>query len=247
MASDGLRWSQAASGGLRWSAAPLDERFRQLCSEHGFPAHLILPHGSCRLNLASPEEEQRAKSVGKLVKGLVRCVELGLTLFLIHPGSTCGRVSREQGVANTAAGINQALGQTRGSRVKVVLENMSCQGHTLGGDLGEIRQIIDQVEDQSRVGVCLDTCHAMAAGYDLSTQAGFDRLCKEFGEKVGWRWLVGAHINDSQEPAGCHRDRHAKIGRGTIGEAGIRRVLRCPHFQDIPLILETPPSSIVTS
>ena len=114
-----------------WAAPPLApetaERFRQLCSEHGFPAHLILPHGSYLLNLASPEEEQRAKSVGKLVEELVRCEELGLTLFNIHPGSTCGRVSREQGVANIAAGINQALGQTRGSRVKVVLENMSCQ------------------------------------------------------------------------------------------------------------------------
>ena len=114
-----------------WAAPPLApetaERFRRLCSEHGFPTHLILPHGSYLLNLASPEEEQRAKSVGKLVEELARCEELGLTLFNIHPGSTCGRVSREQGVANIAAGINQALRQTSGSRVKVVLENMSCQ------------------------------------------------------------------------------------------------------------------------
>ena len=117
---------------------------------------------------------------------------------------------------------------------------MSCQGHTLGGDLGELRQIIDLVTDQSRIGVCLDTCHAMAAGYDLSTKEGFERLCSEFEEKVGWKWLVGAHLNDSLGPAGCHRDKHANIGKGCIGEEGFRRIMNSPHFKDIPLILETP-------
>ena len=96
------------------------------------------------------------------------------------------------------------------------------------------------MEDKKRVGVCLDTYHAMAAGYDLSCQEGFDRLIRDFGEEVGWKWLVGCHINDSLGPAGCHRDRHHNIGQGTIGLDGFRRIVNCPHFTDIPLILETP-------
>merc|ERR1719228_1824220 len=131
-----------------------------------------------------------------LVEELVRCQELGLALFNIHPGSSCGEISRARCVQYIAEGINRAHKETAGSAVKVVLENMSCQGHTIGGQLEELRQILEQVEDKARVGVCLDTCHAMAAGYDLSTQQGFDLLCRDFREKVGWEWLVGAHLND---------------------------------------------------
>ena len=104
-----------------------------------------------------------------------------------------------------AEGVNRVHKETRGSTVKVVLENMCCQGDTLGGDLGELRLIIEQVEDKERIGVCLDPCHAMAAGYDLSVLEGFERLCSEFETKVGWQWLVGVHVNDSLGPAGSHR------------------------------------------
>ena len=227
-----------------WSAPPLkpevSAQFRELRSGHALSPHLILPHGSYLLNLGSPDQDQRERSVAVLVEELQRCEELGLLLYNIHPGSSCGKISRQQCVANIAAGINTAHGRTPGSRVKVVLENMSCQGHTIGGDLRELRQIIDLVEDRGRVGVCLDTCHAMAAGYDLSTEAGFQRLLAEFEAAVGWEWLVGCHLNDSKGPAGCHRDRHENIGRGTIGLEGFRRIVNCPHFTDIPLILETP-------
>jgi len=227
-----------------WTAPPLAPEaatmFRTLCEEHGIPPHLILPHGSYLLNLGSPDKGQRDKSVELLVEELGRCKELGITMFNIHPGSSCGKISREDCIRNIADGVNMAHKRTVGSDVKLVLENMSCQGHTIGGDLREIRQIIDLVEDKTRVGVCLDTCHAMAAGYDLSTQAGFDRLVEEFGREVGWQWLVGMHINDSMGPAGCHRDRHADIGQGTIGLEGFRRIVNCEHFTDIPLILETP-------
>ena len=227
-----------------WAAPPLKPevaaQFRELRSSHALSPHLILPHGSYLLNLGSPDQDQRERSVAVLVEELQRCEELGLLLYNIHPGSSCGKISRQQCVANIAAGINTAHGRTPGSRVKVVLENMSCQGHTIGGDLRELRQIIDLVEDRGRVGVCLDTCHAMAAGYDLSTEAGFQRLLAEFEAGVGWEWLVGCHLNDSKGPAGCHRDRHENIGQGTIGLEGFRRIVNCPHFTDIPLILETP-------
>ena len=227
-----------------WAAPPLKPevaaQFRELRSRHALSPHLILPHGSYLLNLGSPDQDQRERSVAVLVEELQRCEELGLLLYNIHPGSSCGKISRQECVANIAAGINTAHGRTPGSRVKVVLENMACQGHTIGGDLRELRQIIDLVEDRGRVGVCLDTCHAMAAGYDLSTEAGFQRLLAEFEAGVGWEWLVGCHLNDSKGPAGCHRDRHENIGRGTIGLEGFRRIVNCPHFTDIPLILETP-------
>lgn len=227
-----------------WAAPPLNpevaQKFRTLCEEHRIQPHLILPHGSYLVNLGSPDEGQRDKSVDLLTEELDRCRELGIIMFNIHPGSSCGKISRDECVRNIADGVNAAISRTPGSRVKVVLENMSCQGHTIGGDLRELKQIIDKVEDKTRVGVCLDTCHAMAAGYDLSTEVGFARLLAEYEREVGWEWLVGMHLNDSMGPAGCHRDRHANIGEGSIGLEGFRRIMNCKHFTDIPLILETP-------
>lgn len=227
-----------------WSAPPLApaaaEMFRSLCEANSIQPHMILPHGSYLVNLGSPDKGQRDKSVEMLVEELGRCRELGIIMFNIHPGSSCGKISREECVKNIADGVNRAHRRTVASGVKVVLENMSCQGHTIGGNLREIKQIIDLITDQTRVGVCLDTCHAMAAGYDLSTQVGFDRLLEEFGREVGWQWLLGMHLNDSMGPAGCHRDRHANIGEGTIGKEGFKRIVNCQHFTDIPIILETP-------
>ena len=163
-----------------WAAPPLKpevvEQWRSLVTSHSLSPHLILPHGSYLLNLGSPEAAQRDKSVEVLVDELQRCEDLGILLFNIHPGSSCGKISREECIRNIANGINIAHSRTSGGRVKVVLENMSCQGHTIGGDLRELRQIIDLVEDKSRVGVCLDTCHAMAAGYDLSSKVRIMQL-----------------------------------------------------------------------
>jgi len=227
-----------------WKAQPLKpeaiSQFIALTEEHKIETHLILPHGSYLLNLGSPDSNQREKSLDVLVDELERCQQLGITLFNIHPGSSCGKISRDECIRNIAVGVNAAHNRTKESKVKIVLENMSCQGHTIGGDLRELKQIIDLVEDKTRVGVCLDTCHAMAAGYDLNSKEGFDRLLTEFEEQVGWEWLVGCHLNDSKGPAGCHRDRHENIGKGTIGVEGFRRIINCPHFTDIPLILETP-------
>jgi len=230
-----------------WKAPPLRpgvaDQFQALCAQHSFPPHLILPHGSYLLNLASPNSELREKSISMLTEEMVRCQQLGLTLFNIHPGSTCGKISRQEGIRLVAEGINRVHKETSGSVVKLVLENMCCQGDTLGGDFKELKLIIDQVEDKTRIGVCLDTCHAMAAGYDLSVAEGFEKFCSDFETLVGWQWLVGVHVNDSLGPAGSHRDRHANIGHGMIGEEGFRRILNCSHFADLPMILETPPQN----
>lgn len=117
---------------------------------------------------------------------------------------------------------------------------MSCQGFTIGGDFHELRTIIEHVNDKSRVGVCLDTCHAHAAGYDLGTEAGFLNMLEDFGKIVGWQFLRGMHVNDSKGAVGDHLDRHENIGRGFIGKEGFRRIMNCKHFEDIPFILETP-------
>jgi len=227
-----------------WTAPPLKpeaiEQFKKLREEEKLLPNMILPHGSYLLNLGSPDPVQRAKSLELLVDDLERCQELGILLYNFHPGSSCGKISRSECIGNIADGINMAHQRTAGSEVRVVLENMSCQGHTIGGDLRELGQIIELVEDKKRLGVCLDTCHAMAAGYDLSSEEGFDRLIREFAQLVGWQWLMACHINDSLGPAGCHRDRHQNIGQGTIGLEGFRRIVNCQHFTDIPLILETP-------
>jgi len=228
-----------------WNSKPLDlgvaQKFKDLCLEHGYSPNHILPHGSYLVNLASPKPELRLKSENLLREELERCSELGLTMFNIHPGSSCGEINKETAIEYIAEGINRVLADTKG--VKVVLENMSGQGHTIGGDFRELKEIIDRVEDKSRVGVCLDTCHAMAAGYDLSRQEGFDAFINCFSEQVGFEWLVGVHLNDSKGPAGCNQDRHENIGKGTIGVEGFRRIINCKHFKDLPLILETPSQS----
>ena len=225
-----------------WNAKPLDEKvaenFRRLCCENQIPPHLIIPHGSYLVNLGSPNEDTRSKSQSTLIDELKRCSMLGLNLFNIHPGSSCGQISREQCIEYIAEGINKALEATTG--VKIVLENMSRQGHTIGGDLREIRQIMDLVKDKTRIGVCIDTCHAMAAGYDLGKEAGFQQLLQDFEETIGWEWLVALHMNDSKGEAGCRLDRHESIGKGKIGIEGFKRIMNCKHFTDVPMILETP-------
>lgn len=227
----------------QWKSKPLEEdaafKFKQACEKYGFLPHYILPHGSYLMNLGSPDEETLQKSRDMLVDELERCQKLGLTLFNFHPGSTCGKISVEKCIENIAESIN--LAHSRTSDVITVVENMSCQGNTVGGKFEELRAIIDKVKDKSRVGVCLDTCHAFAAGFDLSTQEGFDKFVHDFEVIVGFQYLKALHINDSKGAVGCHLDRHENIGKGFIGKEGFRRIMNFPKFQNIPMILETPP------
>ncbi|UYV66118.1 apn-1 [Cordylochernes scorpioides] len=225
-----------------WSAKPLEpktaERFKTACAAHGYPPHLIIPHGSYLLNCGSPNPEVLAKSRAKLTDELQRCEMLGLQLYNFHPGSTCGEIPVEQCVAKISESINLALEQTRS--VTAVVENMSCQGHTIGGKFSQLRAIIDGVKDKSRVGVCIDTCHAFAAGYNLATKEGFHSMMEEFESVVGLQYLKALHINDSKGKLGCHLDRHENIGRGHIGKQGFTHLMQDPRFNNLPLILETP-------
>ncbi|KAE8611590.1 hypothetical protein XENTR_v10012515 [Xenopus tropicalis] len=228
-----------------WKSKALDdkaaERFQRTCKELGFKSRYILPHSPYLMNLGSPKPDVLQKSQAMLVDELHKCHQLGLTMYNIHPGSCVGAMSVSKCLELIADGINLAHAQVPG--VIVVLENMSCQGSTVGGRFEELRGIIDLVVDKSRIGVCLDTCHAFAAGHDLSKKAGLEHMLDEFNKVVGLSFLKAIHLNDSQGELGCKLDRHENIGHGHIGLEGFRHVMNEPRFNGIPMILETPLSS----
>ncbi|XP_012718498.2 probable endonuclease 4 [Fundulus heteroclitus] len=225
-----------------WKRPALDqhaaEKFQEQCCLHGFdPAH-ILPHGSYLMNCGSPKDDVFEKSQALLVDELSRCSLLGLNLYNFHPGSSLGTISTEQCVDKIAGAINHAHQQT--PAVVTVLENMSGQGSTVGGKFSELRSIVDRVRDQTRVGVCLDTCHAFAAGYDLAAEGGVTAMLDQFDREVGLRYLKAVHLNDSKGKLGCNLDRHEDIGKGNIGISAFRDIVNEPRLDNIPLILETP-------
>uniref|UniRef100_L7MAL2 Putative major apurinic/apyrimidinic endonuclease/3'-repair diesterase apn1 n=1 Tax=Rhipicephalus pulchellus TaxID=72859 RepID=L7MAL2_RHIPC len=226
----------------QWAAKPLTQeaanRFRDACREHNFAPHQILPHGSYLLNCGSPDPVVLEKSRAALVDELKRCEMLGLVYYNFHPGSTCGVIGRDACMDLIAESINQAHKET--TYVISVIENMCKQGNTIGGDFHELRGIIDRVKDKSRIGVCLDTCHAFAAGYDLATQEGFEKMMNDFESIVGLSYLKALHLNDSKGLVGSHLDRHENIGRGKIGLDGFRRIMNDPRLDHLPMILETP-------
>lgn len=225
-----------------WRAAPLSPEkvalFKQYCEEYGFQTHCILPHDSYLINLGSPEKEGLEKSRAAFLVEMQRCEQLGLKLLNFHPGSSLKKVSEEVCLRTIAESINIALDQTQG--VCAVIENTAGQGSNLGYTFEQIAFIIAQVEDQSRVGVCIDTCHAFAAGYDLKSEAGFRETFEHFEEVIGFRFLKGMHLNDSKKELGSHIDRHEEIGKGELGIEPFRRIMHDARFDDIPLILETP-------
>ncbi|KAL1482937.1 hypothetical protein MTO96_013349 [Rhipicephalus appendiculatus] len=226
----------------QWAAKPLTQeaanRFRDACREHNFAPHQILPHGSYLLNCGSPDPVVLEKSRATLVDELKRCEMLGLVYYNFHPGSTCGVISRDACMDLIAESINQAHKET--TYVISVIENMCKQGHTIGGDFHELRGIIDRVKDKSRIGVCLDTCHAFAAGYDLATEEGFEKMMNDFESIIGLPYLKALHLNDSKGVVDSHLDRHENIGRGKIGLDGFRRIMNDSRLDHLPMILETP-------
>ncbi|XP_053541170.1 probable endonuclease 4 isoform X2 [Ictalurus punctatus] len=218
-----------------WQRPALDQtaavKFQQACTQHGFDPKQILPHGSYLMNCGSPKEDIFAKSQAMLVDELSRCSVLGLTQFNFHPGASMGS-SKEQCFERIAQAINHAHQQI--PAVCTVLENMSGQGSTVGGQFNELKSIIDHVRDKTRVGVCLDTCHAFAAA------GGVKSVLDEFDQVVGLHYLRAVHLNDSKGKLGCHLDRHEDIGRGKIGISAFRNIVNEPRLDNIPLILETP-------
>ncbi len=229
----------------QWSAPPLSDKeitaFREACDEGSFAACQILPHDSYLINLGHPEEEGLEKSRRAFVEEMSRCEALGLDRLNFHPGSHLRKISIEESLDRVAESINIALAETKG--VTAVIENTAGQGSNLGFSFYHLRHIIDHVEDKSRVGVCLDTCHTFAAGYDLTTSAACDSTFGEFDEVVGFKYLRGMHLNDAMKPRESRVDRHSPLGEGEIGLRCFEYIMSDVRFDEIPLILETPDES----
>ena len=212
--------------------------FKNAMAEAGFSAAQILPHDSYLINLGHPDEDGLEKSRESFFEEMQRCELLGLDRLNFHPGSHLKRISEEGSLDRIAESINMALERTKG--VTAVLENTAGQGSNLGYKFEHLAYIIDRVEDKSRVGVCLDTCHSFAAGYDLRTKEACDATFAEFDRIIGFKYLRGMHLNDAMRPLGSRIDRHSPMGEGEIGIECFKYIASDPRFDNIPLILETP-------
>ena len=227
----------------QWVSKPLTEEnirlFKENSTKYNFQTDYILPHDSYLINLGHPEEEGLEKSRAAFLDEMQRCEQLGLKLLNFHPGSHLNKISVEDCLALIAESINLTLEKTKG--VTAVIENTAGQGSNLGSEFWQLRYIIDRVNDKSRVGICLDTCHTYTAGYDIVND--YDKVFDEFEKEVGFEYLRGMHLNDSKKELGSHVDRHDNIGQGLTGSAFFERLIKDSRFDNMPLILETPDES----
>lgn len=227
----------------QWVSAPLTEKsialFKERCVAGGFDARYILPHDSYLINLGNPDEEAIQKSRAAFLDEMKRCEQLGLTMLNFHPGSHLNKISVEQCLDAIAANINLALEHTRG--VTAVIENTAGQGSNVGNRLEEIRYIIDRIDDKSRVGVCIDTCHFYSAGYDIVND--YEGSFAALDNIIGREYLRAIHLNDTKKPLGSRVDRHESIGLGLLGLDFFKRFMKDSRFDNIPIILETPDES----
>lgn len=230
----------------QWVSSPLSgesiARFKENCAMHGYEPWQILPHDSYLINLGHPGKEELAKSRTAFLDEMQRCEQLGLDRLNFHPGSHLKLITPEESLKIIAESINLTLDKTKG--VTAVIENTAGQGSNLGHQFEQIKFIIDLVEDKSRVGVCIDTCHTFTSGYDLITPEGYEETFKQFEQIIGFHYLRGIHLNDSMKPLGSHVDRHDSIGKGFLGNDVFRRIMKDPRFDNLPIILETPNEDI---
>ena len=230
----------------QWKSTPLTEKsielFKQRCSELGYSPKQILPHDSYLINLGHPEKDALTKSREAFLDEIQRCEQLGLDRLNFHPGAHLNLIDIDGCLRIISDSINYALNITKG--VIAVIENTAGQGSSVGHKFEHIAQIIEYVEDKSRVGVCIDTCHSFAAGYNLSTPEEFKKVFDHFDKVIGFRYLKGMHLNDTKKGLASHVDRHESLGKGVLGEESFRLLMSDSRFDDIPLILETPDESI---
>jgi AP endonuclease-1 len=226
----------------KWSSPPLSpearDQFKAFCLEHKYDAaRHVLPHGSYLVNLAQPDPEKAEQAYTCFLDDLQRCEELGIRLYNFHPGST-GKHPRLEAIGRIASQLNKAHKAT--SRVITVLENMAGSGNVIGSTWEDLRDIIALIDDKSRIGVCIDTCHTFAAGYDLRSPEAFKKTMDSFANIVGMPYLKALHLNDSKAPLSSNRDLHANIGTGFLGLRAFHNVVNFSPFQNLPMVLETP-------
>lgn len=230
----------------RWASKAISEeeteRFKANCEAGGFsPAH-ILPHDNFLINLGSPDPQKLEMSRKSFIDEMRRCSQLGLTMLNFHPGSHLKEIPVDDCLDLIAESINISLDQTEG--VTAVIESTAGQGSNLGYEFGQIAHIIDKVEDKTRVGVCVDTCHTYSAGYDLRSEEGYAKTWNDFDRIIGAGYLRALHLNDDKRELGSRIDRHEEIGKGTLGEEFFISLVNDPRFDNMPLILETPNDAI---
>lgn len=226
----------------QWFSPDLsDEEIKQFvenCKKYGFSPEYVLTHDSYLINLGSPKPEALEQSRKSFVQEMKRCEAMGLLMLNFHPGSHLKEISTEKCLDNIAESINIALSQTQ--NVTAVIENTAGQGTNLGFSFYHLQHIINKIEDKSRVGVCIDTCHLFAAGYDFTTPDSFEKVWTEFDGVVGFKYLRAMHLNDAKKDRGSKVDRHESIGKGMIGLSAFEMIMNDSRFDNIPLILETP-------
>jgi len=245
----------------QWVAKPLEEKmiesFKANLEKSGISPKHVLPHDSYLINLGHPEAEKLEKSREAFIDELRRCEELGLVLLNFHPGSHLVKVPKKDPEYDDkimeaelncldviSESLNLAIEATKGMNVKLVIENTAGQGTNLGYKFEHLAHIINRVEDKSRVGVCLDTCHTFTGGYDLRTREAYDKTMDSFGKIVGFEYLSAMHINDSKPKLGSRVDRHHSLGQGEIGWDAFKFIMNDARMNDIPLVLETIDSDI---
>jgi deoxyribonuclease-4 len=226
----------------QWVGNPLTQAsirlFRENCEKYDFKPFQILPHDSYLINLGHPDIAQLEKSRTAFSEEMLRCELLGLDRLNFHPGGHLNLISEEECLGRISESINIALDKTRG--VIAVIENTAGQGSNMGHKFEQLRLIIDKVEDKSRVGVCIDTCHAFVSGYNIKTEEGYIETFRLFDSIVGFNYLKGIHLNDTKKELGSRVDRHDSIGKGFLGTDVFGRLMNDARFDNIPLILETP-------
>lgn len=226
----------------QWKAAPLTEKsielFKERCQEFGFDMDYVLPHDSYLINLGHPEEEALTKSRNAFLDEMQRCEQLGINRLNFHPGSHLKKIEIDACLDRIAESINIVLDQTKG--VTAVIENTAGQGTNLGHTFEQLAHIIDKVEDKSRVGVCIDTAHTLAAGYEIRTEESYKETFQSFDDIVGFKYIKGIHLNDSKKEVGTKVDRHDAIGKGVMGMTLFELMMKDSRFDKMPIILETP-------
>ncbi len=226
----------------RWSSPPLKEEsienFKKNCKLYGFSSDYILPHDSYLINLGNPDKEALQKSRTAFLDEMTRCELLGLKYLNFHPGSHLRKISESDCINIIAESVNIALSKTK--NVIAVIENTAGQGSNIGYKFEHLRSIIDLIDDKSRIGVCIDTCHLFTSGYDIRTEEEFQKTFQQFNEIIGFDYLKGMHLNDSKPDLGSKVDRHECIGKGKIGLEAFTLIMNDSRFDNIPLILETP-------
>ncbi len=230
----------------QWMAPELKaeecDAFKAHCAAHGYTAAAILPHDSYLINLGNPDAEKRRRATEAFTAELKRVEALGLAMLNFHPGSGIGEADTETTLRRIAECVRQALSETESAAA--VIENTAGQGSVTGRSLEELQRLVELVDSPDRCGVCIDTCHAAAAGYDLPSEEGYAKFFDEFEARLGFSNLRGMHLNDAKADVGSRLDRHAPLGQGTLGKELFKRLAQDPRLDGIPMILETPDETL---